>query len=97
MKNLIREFYETQESLLNQMNAQHSFFIDKQVTITIKSKWDETIRKDVIFKGFTMDSGYVDINWKNIKSDGSESKLGGSQTLFAEDSVLITLSHNTTK
>lgn len=93
MNHLIQEFYSHQQEIINQMNSRHNFFKDKAVNITItetSTGRDREIKR-VLFKGYHEENGFIFISWKNIKADGTESKLGGSQALFDNNSVIITI------
>ena len=93
MNHLIQEFYSHQQEIINQMNSRHNFFKNKPVNITITESSTGRDReiKRVLFKGYHEENGFIHINWKNIKADGTESKLGGSQALFDTNSVIITI------
>lgn len=93
MNHLIQEFYSHQQEIVDQMNARHKYFMDKPVNIIITDSRCDSIThiKRVLFKGYETDNGYIWVKWKNIKADGTESKLGGTRTLFEECSVIITI------
>lgn len=94
MVNLINEFYNSQNTIVNQMNTHHAFFINKRVDIIIQSQHSNKQIYGVYFKGYSIKQGFIHLNWKKTKLDGTESKQGDSIIILKNNSINIILNLN---